>query len=55
MGSREVGEDSIDAVSGDVKGVEAPVGDLSESSPECEELDDFDDVEVVLGYMSGAL
>lgn len=55
MGSSEDGDDSIDEVSGDVKGVEAPVGDLSESSPECEELEDFDDVEVVLGYISGAL
>ena len=55
MGSSEVGDDSIDEVSGDVKGDEALVGDLSESSSECDELEDFDDVEVVLGYMSGAL
>ena len=29
-----MGEDSIEDVSGDVMGVEVPVGDLSESSPE---------------------
>lgn len=34
-------DDSIEDVSGEVKGEEAPVGDLSESSPDCEELEEL--------------
>jgi len=42
-------DDSIDEVSGEVRGVDELEGDLSESSPEFEEDDEL------LGKMSGAL
>jgi hypothetical protein len=46
-----VGEDdSIDEASGEVKGEEKVDGDLSDSSPECDEFE-----EELLGKMSGAL
>jgi len=40
LGSSEVGDDSIDEVSGDVKGVDALVGERSDSSPEFEDAED---------------
>lgn len=43
-------DDSIDEVSGEVKGVDELEGDLSESSSEFEEVEDE-----LLGNMSGAL
>jgi hypothetical protein len=47
----EVGEDdSIDELSGEVKGVDTLEGDLSESSPDFEDVEDD-----LLGNMSGAL
>lgn len=39
-----MGDDSIEDVSGEVIGVEKLVGDLSESSPEFEDLEEVEDV-----------